>query len=437
MASFFLLLLYVVKLVRLFNGDYKLQIFAVLAMCLVQYKDTLMYHLSGIDIVITTIASYYLLRFLLFKENKKYIVVSFILFAIGINNKYTILLFFIPLIGLLLWNKQLTIDKKSWLLIIAAFLVIIGPNLLWQIKHDFMFLKYVSHIQTSHFKGFSRGTLLFETIFSNGFGSIIIIIGFWDMIKRGVTTKLFALAALCAVILVVATNGKNHYCHNFQPLLFVFGVIKINTFFSVQYKKYLAMVFILLFFIPQFLCVSFILPPRLLFEYCEFLRRNIKADIFMHKADDKRNSKNILPKMHSNMVGWHSLIKEISNDYKTKGAGAAYIFCQNYGQAAAIMVIGKDYGLPEPLCLHDNFFYWGCEEKIIEPSTLFIVSKYGFSKEINSLFKIKEDMPVFKDDFAQEDITSIYKFTSPNGSFPDYWKFIISKVDNPSKGYGL
>jgi hypothetical protein len=42
-------------------------------------------------------------------------------------------------------------------------------------------------------------------------------------------------------------------------------------------------------------------------------------------------------------------------DVRTRTA----IFGQNYGQAGAVNVLGRKYGLPEAISGHQNFFYWG------------------------------------------------------------------------------
>jgi len=34
------------------------------------------------------------------------------------------------------------------------------------------------------------------------------------------------------------------------------------------------------------------------------------------------------------------------------------IYAENYGQAGAVMVLGKKYNLPEPVASLKAFFYW-------------------------------------------------------------------------------
>jgi hypothetical protein len=45
----------------------------------------------------------------------------------------------------------------------------------------------------------------------------------------------------------------------------------------------------------------------------------------------------------------------LSPDEQAKTA----IYCGNYGEAGAIAFFGRKYGLPEPICPHQNYFLWG------------------------------------------------------------------------------
>ena len=35
------------------------------------------------------------------------------------------------------------------------------------------------------------------------------------------------------------------------------------------------------------------------------------------------------------------------------------IWAENYGEAGALKIIGKKYGLPNPMCRHGSFWKWG------------------------------------------------------------------------------
>jgi hypothetical protein len=37
---------------------------------------------------------------------------------------------------------------------------------------------------------------------------------------------------------------------------------------------------------------------------------------------------------------------------------ASFIYCENYGHAGAVIIIGKKYGLPEAVSFNESFRYW-------------------------------------------------------------------------------
>ena len=435
MISFFLLLLYSTKLIKLFSNSLVLQIFTVLVMILAQQKETLMYLVTGFDTVVTTIASYHLLRFLL-QHNKKDIILFAVLLGIGINNKYTILFFFTILLILLFYKKQMPLNAKEIKIAGIILLAFIIPNFFWQIKHDFMFMKYVSHVQTNQTKGANRIALLFKMLFSNELGFIFIVLGIWEMFKKNLTTKLFAIAALCCMLFVSVVKGKSYYCNNFFPLIYCFGILKLYDLKTTQKTKQIASAGVLLLLIPHFLCESFILTPKGLLNYSQFLRKHVSSNILKYEGGSSQNSKNILPHTHANMLGWNALVKEISNSCNKYNSDSIYIFCQNYGEAAAVEIIGKKYNLPSPLSFHDNFYYWSCKRIIKQPAVMLIVSKNGYSQNLAQLFRNSTNY-VFKDDYAVEDMAGIYVFTNPSHSFAEYWQYILPKIDNPSAAYIL
>ena len=59
------------------------------------------------------------------------------------------------------------------------------------------------------------------------------------------------------------------------------------------------------------------------------------------------------------MLGWEELTSITNKAYMMIGdKKASFIYCENYGQAGAITIIGKKYGLPEAVCFNESFRYW-------------------------------------------------------------------------------
>ena len=70
-----------------------------------------------------------------------------------------------------------------------------------------------------------------------------------------------------------------------------------------------------------------------------------------------------LPQDYADMLGWDELAAITAKAYEqVPDKKATLIYAENYGQAGAIMVIGKKYNLPEPVCFSESFFLLVSEE---------------------------------------------------------------------------
>jgi len=99
---------------------------------------------------------------------------------------------------------------------------------------------------------------------------------------------------------------------------------------------------------------------------------------------------------------------------------AAFIYCENYGQAGAITVIGKKYGLPQAVCFHESFRYW--IPKTFEPDiTSFVYINDEMGDDVKMLFaKITEVGRISNPD-AREFGTAVYLCEDPVRSFNLFW----------------
>ena len=66
-----------------------------------------------------------------------------------------------------------------------------------------------------------------------------------------------------------------------------------------------------------------------------------------------------LPQDYADMLGWEELTAITNRAYQMiDDKKASFIYCENYGQAGAITIIGKKYELPEAVCFNESFRYW-------------------------------------------------------------------------------
>jgi hypothetical protein len=76
----------------------------------------------------------------------------------------------------------------------------------------------------------------------------------------------------------------------------------------------------------------------------------------------ERHDLGALPQHYADMHGWEEMVAEVARVYNTlppEEKAKAGIFTQNYGEAGAVDLLGRKYGLPKASSGHNNYFLWG------------------------------------------------------------------------------
>jgi hypothetical protein len=132
-----------------------------------------------------------------------------------------------------------------------------------------------------------------------------------------------------------------------------------------------------------------------------------------------------LPQDYADQLGWKELTAITASAYEQiPEKQKAIIYCENYGQAGAISVIGKQYKLPEPLCFHESFVYWIPDE--FDPDIeYFIYINDELGDDIKELFQEIKIVGQISNSHAREFGTTVYLCSKPNRSFNEFWKNVV------------
>jgi hypothetical protein len=97
-----------------------------------------------------------------------------------------------------------------------------------------------------------------------------------------------------------------------------------------------------------------ILPVEKFVAYQEFLGIKPHAD--------ERTSLGVLPQYYADEFGWEEMVAVIASAYQKltpEEQAKCAIYVRNYGEAGAVDFFGWKYGLPNALCAHNSYWYWG------------------------------------------------------------------------------
>ena len=281
-----------------------------------------------------------------------------VVLGFGFENKISVLfLAFGLIVGLLLTqHRRLALTPWPWLGALVAGLLIL-PNVIWQINHDWPTLEWIAHARDRKMIALPLPAYLLEQILL--MQPLTVLIWGTGLISLFVHPRLTRYRALgCCYLAVLAVfviqGGKPYYLVAIYPLLFAAGAIVIEQWLAKRWMR-VAVVVILLGAGASTAPLGMpLLPVESFIHYSNA--------IGLRPSSGERNAEGKLPSFFANMFGWQKLVAIVDTVYRSlppEDQNTCCIYCQNYMQAGAIDFYGKQYGLPKAVSGHNNYWLWG------------------------------------------------------------------------------
>jgi hypothetical protein len=282
-----------------------------------------------------------------------------LLAGLGIENKHTIIFFLVALLlGLLLSPHRRILWSKGCAAGVALLLLLALPNLLWQWVHHFPtyeFLYSVAH--TDKNVRLAPGPFFVEQILILLVSSAPLWIGgfMWLTFARAARPWRFvAVTYLLFLAMMMPLHAKNYYLAPIYPVLFAAGAVAFGQLTRRSWPLF-AYAGVLAFglVIGSGPVVLTILPPD---KYTAYTGRFDPDKVNFDKFYGP------LPQILSDRFGWPQMVEGFASRYNALPPDIrahTAIFCDNYGEASAVNILGPKYSLPTAISGHQNYFYWG------------------------------------------------------------------------------
>jgi len=348
-------ILYCWKIVDFLKGNLLAKcLVAVACLCSSLLRLNTLYQPNSFDVLAWTAIFYYLLRYF-DKEDAKYLYYFAIYVALGFLNKYNILFLIIGLLPAVIItpNRKIFKDKHLYLAILLA-LLIISPNIIWQINNHFPVLTHMKLLQATQLVHVNRidffiGQFLFFIsaifILIAGIGSLVF---YKDFRKYSwiVFTYLFTL------IVFSYFKAKDYYALGLYPVLLGFGAVYLSRLLK---NKYLLTGLLFTFTIGSFIYLLPLLMP--VYSPTEIIAHHKRFErVGALRWEDGKNHK--LPQDYADMQGWKELAALVDIAYaKVKDKSTLLIRADNYGQAGAINYYSK-YKNINAVSYNADYLYW-------------------------------------------------------------------------------
>jgi hypothetical protein len=250
-------------------------------------------------------------------------------------------------------------EKWIWLGGLVA-VVLFLPNVIWEWRHDwatYVLLQNVAHSNKNIVLGpvdyFLRQVLLMEP-----FSALLWIAGLvWLLfVGAGQRWRVLGLTYVIIFVLFVALKAKDYYLGPAYPMLFAAGAVALER-WTASRRRWLRSAYVVLLIAGGVVLAPFgkpLLPVDMFIGYMEAL--GAKPQSTEHVGVNR------LPQQYADSFGWQEMAATVAGVYHSlppEDRRSCAIFGQNYGEAGAIDVFGRAYGLPPALSGHQNYFLWG------------------------------------------------------------------------------
>jgi hypothetical protein len=374
-----------------------------------------------LDIFFWTLSIYLIIRYINSGSDKILLVFGAVA-GLSFLNKYLIgILFIIILIIIPFTGHRRILSKKMFWNGIALGALVFLPNLIWQVVHGMPVFNHMSELASTQLVHVNLISFMVEQLLSPGAASVLTVAGliYIHINKSIIKFRFLGLVVILIVVSLMLMHGKSYYTIGIFPFLIAAG--------SVAYEKllkpwYLRMILPVLLIYLTVLILPFGIPvynAEGLRNYFDEMEARNGLDVGRTFEDGSKHS---LPQDYADMIGWNELVSVAYKAWQMiPDKSAAFIYCENYGQAGAITVIGKKYGLPQAVCFSESFRYWF--PKRFEPDiTSFVYINDELGDDVKMLFaKITEVGKITNPD-AREFGTAVYLCQEPRDSFNKFWQ---------------
>jgi hypothetical protein len=288
--------------------------------------------------------------------------------GLGLESKYSIVIFASALIAGLLLTRQRELLFTPWLLAGGAIaLLIFLPNLIWNVQHNWPFLELMHNIRaTGKDVVLPPGKYLLQQVLMMNPASFPFWIGgliFYFFSRDAKNYRACGWAFVITIGFFMITHGKDYYAAPTYVILLAAGAVATERLFararfSVLPRRVLraaCFVWLLLGVLPLLPLVLPVLPIDTFVRYQSHLP-------FELPKTERSFVGESLPQYYADEFPWPGLVEAVARVYHSlppEERERTAIFANNYGQAGAVDFFGPQYGLPKAISGHQNYFLWG------------------------------------------------------------------------------
>ncbi len=383
-------------------------------------RTFILYQPVHIDLMFWTLSFYLVIKYIN-TQSDRYLILFGIAAGAALLNKY--------LIGLLFFSFLITIpftqyrnifrNRKFWIGILAGTIIFL-PNLIWQLANGLPVINHFSELARTQLVNVDKAGFLMDQLFNPMAASVLTVAGIiFLFINRNVKKfRFLGIIVILIIIVLMFLQGKSYYTQGLFPLLIAAGSVSWEKLLKKLWARILFTVILILLTIPVLPIGIPVYKTEKLIRYFKNLEIKYGMTIARRFEDGSIHS---LPQDYADMLGWEELTAITSKAWQmVDDKKAGMIYCGNYGQAGAITIIGKKYGLPEAVSFNESFIYW-FPQQFNPDIKSFIYINDELGDDVNALFRKITNVGSITNPDAREYGTTVYLCEDPVMSFNKFW----------------
>lgn len=354
--------------------------------------------------------AYFVIR-LLKAEDPRWCLAIGAVIGLGLMTKYAIMFFVAGVVGGLLLTTARRFLASPWFWAGAGLaLLICLPNLIWQLRHDFISLHFLQHIHARDVgEGRAEGFWFYQLVgCANRFAAPLWIIGLFGFL-RSRRYRMLAWMYLIPLVIFWLAKGRGYYTAGAYPMLLAMGAVVIEGWLVALPRFWRgtieAVYLTALIGWGLFVCTA-ILP---------LASRGPLRDYALDNNGDLREE-----------IGWNELAKtvaDIRDSLPAEQRENVGVLVGNYGEQGAIELFGPAYHLPAPISGTNSAWLRGYPTP--PPSTLIVLghSRQYVEKMLTSCRLAGHNTNSYgvKNE-ESEDHPDIFVCGAPQMPWPEFWK---------------
>ncbi len=411
-----LTMLLIWKMVQRLGGGWFAQVLAgLLYICSGYSRLNMLYQPNSFDVLSWTLLFWLLLKYIDEQKNVDLLWMG-VVAGFGILNKYNIFFLLLGLAAALLLSPQRKIFRNKYLyfgLLLA--LLIISPNLLWQVRHGFPVIHHMQELTEKQLVHVNRIAFLADQLIFFLLGCFVVIAAWLGLLlhKPFRPYRVILLTYLLVMLLFTYMQAKSYYTLGLYPVLLAFGAVYWERIFTHDWTRHLRWGWLALVVIPFIFLFNAIFPVMSP-QQIQVRSGKFRALGLLRWEDGKDHP---LPQDFADMLGWKQLAAITLQAYELVPASArpyTLVLCSNYGAAGAVNYYNRGK-MPLAVSFDADYVFWFPRMDSIQ-----YIIKVGEAPGKDILPYVGKVLPVgqLRDSLMREDGSGAYLLSDLSAEVP-------------------